>query len=650
MSRDLTLVEFRDFMKDLAAKDKAVKSVHITGASVEECLEQAAIELSTSVTRLEYEIIVKGSKGFLGFDKKNYSLVVYKIDDKKEGSADIEEFGTDDFVDEYKVPDKDGEAIVSFIRGDVFLKITAPSGNGKKVSDNDAFHNLTERNVTDYDKSMILSIVENADNMSVKIASFEYRPSNDSTISYKIEESNMKAYMFLSAPGEGGGDLSKDSILSFLKNNMIVHGVNHEALDYFLDHPVYNSGFIVAEGTLPKNGKDAEIIYNFDVDTTASILKEKNGKVDFKDKNLVQNVVGGQQLAEKIPAEKGVQGRTVIGNILEPRNGIDKELKLGNNTELSKDGLKVIATCNGQVMLVSDKITVEDIYYVDGDVNLITGNIHFLGTVVVKGNVEDSFSVKASGNIEIMGNVGKCTLDALGSIIVHQGINAEENGHIKAGKSIMAKFIQNSHVEAGEIVFVTDGILNSYVDSNGKIICKGKRATIVGGKLRATEEISAKTFGSLSVGSTILEVGFDPKSKERLLTLEKQKDILDKELDDIDRNFVTLGSMKLKMRNHFPPEKQEMLEDMESKIIVLKEELSDIAKENDEIYKHIKEFKSVGKISASASVHQGVKIYIRDAFLDIKNDLKRITFINEDSIIKTIKYEESEDEEIVKED
>ena len=349
-------------------------------------------------------------------------------------------------------------------------------------------------------------------------------------------------------------------------------------------------------------------------------------------------------LAEKIPAEKGIKGRTVTGKTLEARDGQDRELKLGNNTELSRDGLQVIASCNGQVLLVNDKITVESVYLVDGDVNLTSGNIHFLGTVVVKGNVEDGFSVKATGNIEVMGNVGKCTLDAVGNVIVHQGINCKEGGLVKAGKAVVAKFIQNSNVEAGEVVFVTDGIINSYVDSNGKIICKGKRATIVGGKLRATEEIAAKTFGSLAVGSTEIEVGFDPKSKERLLELEQQKVSYEKELDEIDRNFVTLENLKKKLRDKFPPEKQQMLDEFAERMNTIKSEIESINKENEEIFKHIKSLKSVGKVSASGTVYPGVKISIKDAFLEIKNELKRITFINEDSIIKTRKYEEPEEE------
>ncbi len=110
------------------------------------------------------------------------------------------------------------------------------------------------------------------------------------------------------------------------------------------------------------------------------------------------------------------------------------------------------------------------------------------------------------------------------------------------------------------MVLVSDGIINSFVDSNNKIICRGKRATIVGGRIRATEEISAKNFGSLAVGQTELEVGFDPRSKARLLELEQKKNEIEKEIDDIDRNLVTLENLKKKMRGKFPPEKEKILE------------------------------------------------------------------------------------------
>ncbi len=649
MKEVLDLPEFRTYMKELAEKDRQIKSVQINAPSLEEGLKEAAIELQVSEKKLEYEIIVKGSKGFLGFGKKDYNLVVYKIEDEEEKSDFLDNLGVDEFVEDEKIQDRDSEIIISLFKGDVFMKVTPPVGNGIKASADEAIAKLKERSVSNYNPGLISKVIKLADNMQVNIGSYIHNPANDSILSLKIEESDMKAYVVFSPPGPGGSDIIKDTLLSFLKNNSVIYGVDEERIEDILDHPFYNEPVLVAEGSPPVNGKDAVIKYNFNTEVVPSFMREKGGKIDFKDKNLVQNVVAGQILAEKIPAEKGVKGRTVTGKPLEARNGSDVELKIGNNVELSKDGLKVTAECNGQVMMLNDKITVENVYVVDGDVNLTTGNIHFLGTVIVKGSVEDGFSIKATGNIEVMGNVGKCNLDAVGHVIVHQGINCKEGGLVKAGKGVVAKFIQNSNVEADEIVLVSDGIINSFVDSNNKIICRGKRATIVGGRIRATEEISAKTFGSLAVGQTDLEVGFDPRSKARLLELEQKKHEVEKETDDIDRNLVTLENMKKKMRGKFPEDKEKMLESFNTKMMELKADMEEIENETEEIHKYLQSLKHVGRVSAAGTVYPGVKITIRDAHLDVKNELKRITFVNEESVIKTKKYEEPEEESLEEE-
>ncbi|MCL2295261.1 MAG: FapA family protein [Spirochaetes bacterium] len=646
MKETLTLDEFKTYMRKLAAKDSNVKSVQVSGSSIEECLEQAAIELNTAVSQLEYEVIIKGIKGIFGVGKKNYTLVVYKTEEIEETVANINEFGTDEFVEEDVQKDKDGDAVVHLYRGDVFLKVYSPEGKGKKAVLDQVLQKISDRKVTDFDKALVAKVVKLADGMSVKIGSYSPKSSNNTAISLRVEENDMKAYITLTAPGEGGGDLEKDTVLSFLKNNQVVFGVNEKNLEEFLDNPYYGTPFLAAEGSQPVHGADAQIIYNFNTEGLLKVREKKDGSVDFKDKNIIQNVVEGQVLAEKRPAERGVKGRTVTGKTLDAKDGQDKSFSVCPNVKITDKGLKAVSSINGQVLLINDKITVESVYLIDGDVNLSTGNIHFLGTVVVKGNVEDGFSVKASGNIEIMGNVGKCTIDAVGNVVVHQGINCNEAGTVKAGKGVMAKFIQNSAVEAGEIVFVTDGIINSYVDSNGKIICKGKRATVVGGRLRATEEISAKTFGSLAVGSTEIEVGFDPKSKERLLELEESKIAAEKELEEIDRNLVTLENLKKKMRNKFPEEKQKMLDELTEKSEAAKTEIQNIENENASIFEHIKSIKSTGKISAGATVYPGVKITIKDARLDVKNELKRVTFVNEDSMIKTRKYEEPEEESL----
>lgn len=76
----------------------------------------------------------------------------------------------------------------------------------------------------------------------------------------------------------------------------------------------------VAAAILPVNGTDAYIDYKFETDKTKLRLKETaNGQVDFKELNLIQNVVVGQPLAVKVLPQRGKGGKTILGRYLEAK-------------------------------------------------------------------------------------------------------------------------------------------------------------------------------------------------------------------------------------------------------------------------------------------------------------------------------------------
>jgi len=290
---------------------------------------------------------------------------------------------------------------------------------------------------------------------------------------------------------------------------------------------------------------------------------------------------------------------------------------------------------------------VEPIYTVQGDVNLRTGNIIFLGTVIITGNVEDGFSVKAAGNIEVYGTVGKAELDAEGDIIVHQGIAGKSTGFVRSGRSLWARFIENAQVEAGSLVVVSDGIINSQVDANKRIICEGKRAHIVGGQLRAAEEINAKILGSPVSGTeTLLEVGFDPKSKERFNLVTDKKTAASKELDDVELNLQTLINIR-KQRKSLPEDKEIFFKELVEKRQGIMQDIAKLSAEIDEIQMYLNSLKTRGRISASSKVYPGVKITIRDIKEDVKSEYRAVTFVLENNLIRVTKYEET-DEDIKK--
>jgi uncharacterized protein (DUF342 family) len=643
----IKLEKLRKYMKTLYEKDKKNKIIYTKGKTLEDALRDAAIQLELPIKKIEYEIMKKGTKKVFGMGGGEWEIAAYAAATEMD-TKDIfeEEIAFDmnlksDYLKQAK--NKDGKISVRLQPDGVFLKATKPVGNGKKATVAAAKNLIAKRNITHYDEMLVDKVVRYSDNKYVKIAHYEYNPAQDPVISVNIADMEMKAFLILQAPGPGGADLAAETIKGHLNNNRVVFGLKEDVLKSLEENPVYNEEILIAEGQKQVNGHDARIMYNFNTDHSTIILKEKNGRVDFKDLNLIENVVAGQQLAKKIPPERGNEGQTVTGKTLPAKPGKDIAIGVGKNVKLSEDGATAISEINGQVILLNGKLNVEPVYTVPGDVNLHTGNILFLGTVIVRGNVEDGFSVKAAGNIEVTGNVGKAILDAEGDIIVHQGILGKNEGKVKCGKNIYAKFIEHAYVEAENNVIVTDGILHSYVDSNKKIICQGRRASIVGGRLRAAEEINAKNLGSVAGAETILEVGYDPRSKEKLIELQSKNEGLSKELEEIERNVNTLENLK-KVQKNLPEEKEKYLTELNEKRMKILSEMKEIKNQINEIKHHLASLKVKGKISASERVFPGVKIYLKDVMDKVRVEQKSVTYVLEGKRIRMTKYEPVEGE------
>jgi uncharacterized protein len=639
----VTLEQIREIMARQLEEDKSRVFVEVSGATLDDALADAAIQLGVNVRNIDYEIIQRGSSSFLSMNKKDWTIRAYEtFKQRKKAQKKREDDGSSDTIDAglQANPDKNGDVFVFLAADGLFMKVVPPSGNGISATLRDAIDKLRERGINNISEEILKPVIQGEKGEYVKIGNYPHSPGNDAMMSVEITDNDMKAWLYATPPGPGGADLSADMIIAFLRNNRIAAGIDEQRIRDFQDMPIYKQNYLVAEGIKPVDGADAKIIYNFETDSTKIRLKETAaGRIDFKELNKVQNVVEGQPLAQKVMAERGKAGKTVTGKYLEAKNGKDIPLPLGKNTKLAEDGLTIVAETNGQVLILNNKINVEPILNIEGDVSLKTGNIMFLGTVFISGNVEDGFSVKASGNIEVKGTVGKSELDAEGDIVVSQGIAGKGEGFIRSGKSIWSKFIENTRVEAGEFVIVSDGIINSQVSANRKILCQGKRAAIIGGVLSASEEIHAKTLGSLGGASeTLLNVGFDPRSKDRLdaLTLNLQR--ATRELEEVELNFQTLQNLK-KQKKDFPEDKEAALKKYGERQYILTTEIEEIQIEIKQIQDYLNTLKTRGKVSASVKVFSGVKIVIRDITEEVRSDCKATTFYLENGLIRYGKYQ-----------
>ncbi|BDC95825.1 MULTISPECIES: FapA family protein [Treponema] len=642
------MINLDTIKKDMARQleiDKGIQSVEVRADTVEEALADAAVQFETKVGNLEYEIVEKGFKGVAGIAKKPWVLKIYQNPDtivKKVAAVAGGEGGENGAVVQEENLAKDGVYFIHRFASDIFLKVVLPQNGGASVNANEILNDLKRPDTLDFDEGAVKEFAAaGTDEQYVKIGSYQHVPANDALFVIDVADNEMTATATISPPSMGGADISADQIEKAVESQGVLQGISREKISALVDSPIYNAPVVVAEGRPPQNGKDAYIEYKFETDRSKIKATESDtGQIDFKELNLIQNVVEGTVLAVKHPAEKGVPGKTLMANYLDATDGKDISLPVGKNVKVGEDGLSIIAAVNGQVVLDSGRVCVQPVMEVAG-VNLKTGgNIKFLGTVIVKGNVEDGFSVDASGNIEVSGNVGNCHLVSGGDIIVSQGIIGRDEGVVECKGSLWAKFIESTEIKVDKNVIVQESIMNSKVSAQKKIVLTGKKAQIAGGVLFATEAIVAKNIGA-SGAETVLSVGVDPKLKLRSQELNDLNNANMRKLEDIDLNLNNLEQQK-QIRKSLPKDKEALLNnlvDEKNKIIeesrLYNEELAQIAERN-------RELKNVGRVYASGNVYTGVKIFIREEKDEVRSDVKNVMFYYdlESRFVKRSKYEQ----------
>lgn len=620
-----------------------VQEVEVFAFSVTEALKSAAETMGTSIVNLEYEVLDRGVGGFLGIGKKPSRFLV-KLSQSSGGlDLDMGE-GEIQFDEPAFSANMDGHFKVTVTREGAFLEVEAPRGAGRRVTPDEIIANMQARQFIKFNESAIKKEAENPTGKAVRVA--DYTPSQyDAKFQLQITVDEMKAFATLTRPEKYGRVVDKEEVISALKSKNVFYGVKEKAVSEAVENELYNMPILVAEGDMPEEGQDAKLNYHFKIDKdTVNFAVEEDGSVDFHKLDVVQSVVVGQVLASKIPATRGKSGKTLSGRVIPARDGKDIKLMGGPNTHLSPDGNQIIADINGQVIFKNNKIQVEPVFEVSGDVDLTTGDINFPGNIIIYGNVNDTFKVYSGANVEIKGNVGKAEVVAEGNIVVRQGIQGKDEGKIVCAGDVYAKFIERANVKAEGYVVVAEAIMHSNIESKKKVLCQGgKRSQIAGGRIRALYEINAKFLGAEAFTETLVEVGTDPAAEDRIGEIVKRKEEISKELPDVTKQLSNLTMMM--SSGELPPEKQELFNTLTLKNNELKQEMSSLEEQQLQLQQYMDGLGKDAKVSASKVVYPGVKVRIKNEVLIVKQDYKFVTYYKEGASIKISPYEKSKEME-----
>jgi uncharacterized protein (DUF342 family) len=630
-------------LKERLDEDRSIRIIEAEGANVEDAVSQASTLLDVPIRQLEYEVVHQESS-FFGVGRNLCKIRAYQISSFRRTEEFIElEDEIEEIEDVELIEDSDGEVYIQRRKTGIYIKVTPPEGEGHPATLKDAEQVLKRFDIEKYDVQVVAQALKERNGEYQRIGVFNHMIENDTMINVEIVDAEMKAYMTVTPPNENGADFSYEDYSSILKGNGVLQGVNEDFLRHIADKPVYRQRMCVANGAKPIDGMNAYLEYFFEVDASKTRIKESSdGRVDFKQLNLIQNVVKDDPLAKKVSADMGTDGYTVTGKVLPAKPGKDTAIQLGKNVRFANDGETILSDINGQVVLAKGKISVDLVHVVDGSVNLRTGNIIFVGNVEVTGDVEEGFSVKASGNIEVHGAVNKASLEAEGSITVKKGITGKEGTAVYAKQSVYARFIENSDVQAGDSVLVTDAVINSKICAGRLVKCGGKKAALIGGHIRAGELISAKVIGSHGGGTeTICDVGYNPFSKMKLENAMLKKERLKTEHDDLQNNLQTL--IKLKQQNKtLPEDKETFLQELTKKNNELTTQMAELDKEIHDRNMELKNMVISGRVVATSKVHQGVTVIIREQKFQVKREYPAITFLVNNNMINTVQTKEDD--------
>jgi len=641
----------REELAEFERKEK--EEVEVIGDTIEECLRLAAEYFNKKIHELDYRVLKRGKKRL--FFSEPYHIRV-KILPEDEILSELEELDekltggqgkltSKDLREIIEPKDKDGRAVVKIFKSGIFLTVYPPVAKGKPVTLEDVAKRLSYRGVGGLDQKKIRQIVEEAKGEPVLISNQKPKPNMEATLVTDISSDQMRATVTLIPAKPMGRDLEVQDVVNALKSIGVIYGIKENVIKEYLDNEKYNIPFIAAEGDPPVNGKNAEIRYHVRTEKSINFREDSSGRVDYKDLDLIENVVVGQLLAEKIPAQKGKPGRNLYGMILPANDGKDVELKQGKGTILSEDKTKLTAEVNGQVLYSFGRLSVETVYRVSGDVGIKTGNVTFLGSIIITGNVEDNFQVKASGNIEIFGTVQKSIVEADGDIIVRQGITGRGEARVESTNgNIVAKFIQNATVITDKDIIVQEGIVHSTLLAGGRISCLGKKAQIVGGVVQATKYVHAKVIGSPASPTTEIIVGNNPKILKQIQEYTDKKNENQAKLDQIQKTQKTLQARKDSDPASFTQENEEHLQKLEAGIQKLKKRIQEYEEEIQTLTAYMEEVSAHGKICVEKVMYGGVIMRIKNAEFKVKNEIRSKTFLEENGLIRQLPYEDPEGE------
>jgi len=445
----------------------------------------------------------------------------------------------------------------------------------------------------------------------------------------KISDDEMVAFLTVTPPVGGAKQVSFDDVISLCREKGITYGIKEdvirETVVKVVSERIAINDVVIAEGEEPVHGVDADLEFKVRLASGSSFTMLQNGKVDFKKHDSITHVAKDQLIAVVHRAKEGEKaGHSVMGDVIAARRGEDIELEVGSNVQVQDDGdtVSYISKIGGQLVMEGNRISVEPILTIQGDVGPKTGNVNFNGIVAVQGSVADGFNVLAGRDITVTGNVGCSVLQAGGNIVVQNGIIGKNRGLVYAKGDVTAKFAENSEIHAGGTIDIKRAALNCKLIAGRRILSLKEKGQIVGGELKAREGVEVKILGNESEHKMEIYVGSDFVIEMKLRAVRRK---LVKYQKALKKLFLLMDKVKKAYSNMkaVPQNIRDTYNEARKRTTILKIALNNLKEKERQYLVKLSEVYDC-EVIARESLYKGVHIYFGSTVYNPKNAKNKV--------------------------
>jgi uncharacterized protein (DUF342 family) len=405
------------------------------GTNVKECLQNASVSLGVPAEKLKYSILEEKK----GLFKKHAVISIDAIEGLNGEDSHVENVLEKDTLHEdingtieihdgriiIKNPKEGGKPAVISTMNNIAVTV-----NGEKASLRTTVYEESNIEILFNEDSAQrhMNLRTSADKMEAYI-SITYKPKT----TYKLKDVAPRNSVSIEIDVKEEimpPQFTESEIKGELLNHNIKYGILKENIVKCVQAREI-SELLIAKGKKPIDGIDDRVEIKYNESEGQNPQKYDNTQViDYKAIGSVEGIEKGQVLAILHPGKNGEDGVDITEKIVKAKNAKKIVLGAGEGCQL-KDECTVVALSEGRPSVRGNTFFVYKTHEINGDVELKTGNIKFVGDIIIHGSVKEGMKVEAGNSIIVQNNIAEAEITANGDVLVKGNVI---HSNVSAGK------------------------------------------------------------------------------------------------------------------------------------------------------------------------------------------------------------------------